>query len=114
MQSVKVSKMKVTIEIPDTMEQTFESLASEWRRGRGFSSKVKDLVMHPAYQRIIGMGQAAVPFLLKEMERTPDHWAWALRAITGEDPVPPSSRGKLLETAKAWIQWGRLHGYRWE
>jgi hypothetical protein len=106
--------MKVTIDIPDTMEQMFQSLATQWKQDRGFSSKIKDLAMHPAYQRIVGMGQTAVPFLLREMERRPDHWAWALRAITGENPVPPSSRGKLDETAAAWIQWGREHGYRWE
>jgi hypothetical protein len=92
--------------------ESFLSLANEWKRERGFSSKIRDLVVHPAYQRIIGMGSAAVPCLLSEMERKPDHWAWALRAITGVDPVPPSSRGKLLETAKAWIEWGRAHGYR--
>jgi len=33
----------------------FGKLVSEWKAGRGHSSKIKDLVMHTAYQQIIGM-----------------------------------------------------------
>ena len=53
--------------------------------------------MSPSYQRIIGLGSAVVPLLLRELERQPDHWFWALKAITGADPVPAASRGKLHE-----------------
>jgi hypothetical protein len=59
--------------------------------------------MHPAYQQIIGLGPAGVPLLLRELEREPDHWFWALRAITGEDPVPEEARGRLREMAAAWL-----------
>ena len=69
--------------------------------------------MHPAYQRIIGMGESAIPLLLEELDARPDHWAWALRAITGVDPVPDASRGKLRPTADAWVKWGRDNGYEW-
>jgi hypothetical protein len=71
------------------------------------------MVLHPAYQRIIGMGTAAVPFLLCELERRPDHWFWALTAITGADPVKPEHRGKLREMANAWLKWGKEQGLRW-
>lgn len=67
--------------------------------------------MHPAYQRIIGMGDAAVPLILQELERSPDHWFWALNAITGADPVPESRRGVMSEMVKAWLEWGVQHGY---
>jgi hypothetical protein len=67
--------------------------------------------MHPAYQQIIGIGPAAVPLLLRELERDVDHWFWALKAITGVDPVPPASRGKVREMAAAWLRWGRDQGY---
>ncbi len=62
--------------------------------------------MHTAYQQIIGMGPIAIPFILIEMQKRSGHWFWALKSITGEDPVPPESRGIINEMAKAWINWG--------
>jgi hypothetical protein len=67
--------------------------------------------MDPAYQQIIGMGPAVLPLLLDELAREPDHWFWALWAITGSDPVPSESRGKVGEMAQAWLKWGQEHGY---
>ena len=36
---------------------------------------------HPAYQQIISMGEAALPLILRELERNKDHWFLALMAI---------------------------------
>ena len=91
-------------------QQCFERLVEEWKCGRGHSSKLKDLAMHPAYQQIIGMGERAVPLLIEEMIERPDQWDWALRAITGTDPVPRESWGKLKDIAAAWVAWGREKG----
>jgi hypothetical protein len=71
------------------------------------------MAMHPAYQQIIGMGREVVPLILRELEREPDHWFWALKAITGEDPVPEQHRGRVRAMADAWIRWGREHGLLW-
>ena len=68
------------------------------------------MVMHPAYQRIIGMGRRAVPLLLGELEKKPGHWFWALNAIAGENPVPAEAEGKLGDMAQAWLGWGRERG----
>ena len=84
------------------LPQRFARLVDEWKRGRGHSSKLTDLVMHPAFQRIIGIGERAVPLLIEEMKERPDHWISALRAITGVDPVPRESWGKLREIAASW------------
>ncbi len=94
-------------------EQRFGRLAAAWKSGRGATSSLTTMAIHPAYQQIIGMGPAAVPLLLRELERAPDHWFWALKAITGTDPVPPEQRGKLSEMASAWLRWGRDQGYSW-
>jgi hypothetical protein len=69
------------------------------------------MASHPAYKEIIGMGQEVVPLLLAELKRKPDFWFAALRAITGEDPVPPESAGRIKEMAQAWVEWGRSKGY---
>lgn len=89
----------------------FERLAAEWGEETGMLSSVREKAMHPAYQRIIGMGWEAVPLMLGELAREPDHWFWALRAITGANPVPPDDRGKVKKMAEAWVAWGRDQGH---
>jgi hypothetical protein len=96
------------------IEVTFLELAEQWRRETGMMSLITKMSMHPAYQRIIGMGQAVVPLILRELEQEPDHWFWALQAITGANPVQSEQRGRLKQMAEAWIQWGRENGYRWQ
>ncbi len=94
-------------------EATYPALVREWKTERGPTSSTTEMSMLPSYQRIIGLGPAVVPLLLRELEREPDHWFWALKAITGADPVPAASRGKLREMAQHWLVWGREQGYRW-
>jgi len=92
-------------------QRTFDELARQWKSGRNATSTVKRMVAHPAYRQIIEMGTAALPGILAELQREPDHWFVALHEITQADPVPESSRGKLAEMAAAWIAWGREHSY---
>ena len=68
----------------------FQALAETWRREVQFMSSVTEMVLHPAYQRIIGMGTAVVPHLLRELECRPDHWFWALPRLQG--PIPSSPK----------------------
>jgi hypothetical protein len=98
---------------PASLEAVFADLVQRWKAERGPSSSTTELAMCPSYQRIIGLGPAAIPYLLRELEREPDHWFWALKAITGADPVPAQSRGKIGEMARHWTLWGRERGYSW-
>lgn len=91
--------------------EELDRLATEWRTHRGASSFSSRAVMHPAYQRIIGKGFSAVPFLLRQLQSAPDHWFWALMKITGEDPVPPEDAGDVAAMAQAWIEWGKRRGF---
>jgi hypothetical protein len=93
------------------LEAFFLDLVRRWKEERGPTSSTTELAMCPSYQRIIGLGPAVVLLLLRELEREPDHWFWALKAITGADPVPPAHRGKLRDMAQDWIAWGREQGY---
>lgn len=93
-----------------SVEERFHALVKIWQAGRPPNLRIADRVAHPAYQAIIGLGPAAIPFILHEVEHNLDHWFWALRAITGADPVPVESRGKLRKMAQAWLVWGRTYG----
>jgi len=94
-----------------SIEQRFRELARQWKDGTRYTSSTTDMVMHPAYQQIIGMGRDALPLLFAALRHKPDHWFWALKAITGEDPVVPADRGKVRRMAQAWLDWAERQGY---
>ena len=52
-----------------------------------------------------------VPLILAELATEPDHWFWALHAITEENPVAPKDSGNVGKMTDAWIKWGRQRGY---
>ena len=106
-QSQPVLPMPV-LPMKDT-EGLFQELADQWRRETAHLSLAIKKVMHPAYQRIIGLGPGAVPLILRELQRRPGHWFWALNAITGEDPARPEDT--ISEAAHAWLRWGKEHQY---
>lgn len=93
-----------------TTEERFRRLKAQWLRGVGPTSSLTAILLHPAYQQIIGMGSPLVPVLLQELEREPNHWFWALMAITGENPASHIESGNVDETVQAWLQWGRDRG----
>lgn len=88
-------------------EAEFNALAEQWYRETLHCSGYLEVVLHPAYQRIIGLGKDAIPFILRELQDEPLEWFWALRALTGEDPTTPEMAGKRDEMAKAWLVWGK-------
>ena len=78
-----------------------------WLRDTMFHSSPIDRYLHPSYARIIGLGWAAVPYVLRSLKRKPNDWFYALRAITGENPVPDSMAGDIVQMAEVWINWGK-------
>ena len=96
-------------ETPD--RETFQRLADEWERDRPRGADIEEMTRHPAHQRIIAMGEPAVPWLLQRLATKPDHWFVALSAVTGAKPVPPESHGRVKEMVQAWLDWGLQQGY---
>ena len=95
------------------LEITFQNLVKQWQTDTRFLSSTHEMVLHPAYQQIIGMGEAVVPLLLRELEKKSGRWFWALKSIAREDPVPPEVRGRTQEMIQIWLDWGRGKGYQW-
>jgi hypothetical protein len=92
------------------LQQRFQELVDQWKEATLLLSSITDMAMHPAYQQIIGMGQAALPLLFAELRREPDHWFWALQAITGVNPVPVQYRGDTTRMTQAWLAWADQQG----
>lgn len=94
-----------------SLTQRFESLASEWRAETSHFSSTTKIVLHPSYQRIIGLGPAAIGLILQDLQQTHDHWFWALDAITGVNPISTEDAGDVDKMAQAWLRWGQREGY---
>ena len=90
------------------LEKTFLELAEQWRKETGLLSSPTKMSKHPAYQKIIRMGGAVVPLILRELEREPEHWFLALIAIAGQNPV--SREDNFEQAVEAWLRWGRGEG----
>ena len=95
----------------DVQVKLFQQLAEDWRRDTLAMSFIQHIAMHPAYQRIIGMGLSAVPLILRELEAHSDPWFWALEAITGLQPALDVQPGNYAMRAEHWVNWGRVQGY---
>lgn len=95
-----------------TVRDKFLLLSGIWRFERpNMSSFRKDRINHPAYQEIVKMGMVVVPFILKDLDDRLDDWFDALERITGENPVPKESYGKLSEMRTIWQLWGEERGF---
>jgi len=102
-----VSKSVRLTSPPAAIREQFARLAAEWRTESGTSSNMVKIHLHPSYQRIIGMGPVVLPLIFDDLNRSPDFWFWALRAITGDDPVPAEHAGDLNAMTRDWLSWAR-------
>lgn len=91
----------------ENTEAHFLELVASWRKNRpSYSSTVvRDYVTHPDYLRIIGMGRPAIPWILREAKRRPDHWFVALSSIVRENPVEAKHAGNLQLMTEDWLKW---------
>src|SRR3990172_11904819 len=60
--------------LEESLERKFQRLADEWHRETRYLSSDDDIAMHPAYQQIIGLGDRALPLILRALQRRLDHW----------------------------------------
>jgi len=95
--------------VESSNELKFHRLSEQWYNETGMLSMIHKKSMHPAYQKIIGMGKDALPFIFQEMKKGQIHWLWALGAIHGEDIAEPGC--SLKEAVDAWMKWGTENGY---
>lgn len=94
----------------------FKLLIESWHDERGATSSITDMILCPSYSKIIGMGPRAINLILGQLVSEgddPDHWFFALQALTGANPVPQNIEGNLLEMSRAWLLWARVQGYVW-
>jgi hypothetical protein len=97
----------------ESIEQRFRRLESQWNAETAHLSSTSKIVGNAAFQEIIGMGPAVIPYMLRDLKERPRLWVWALQKITGVDLVPDGERGGIAELSQAWLHWGKENGYEW-
>ena len=67
------AKQTPTTEPVETVEEKFRRLACAWRVETAYISSSSELVAHPAFREIVGMGPPVIPLLLRELENRTGH-----------------------------------------
>ena len=99
--------------ILETLEDRFRRLDATWRKETAYQSSSTKIRSHPAFREVVGLGDAVVPLLLRDLEAKPSLWVWALHEIFADDPVPLEDRGNLSQMTEAWLRWGKAKGLTW-
>jgi hypothetical protein len=97
-------------EKPGDVEARFQEHANRWHKETGSLSSVSKKLNHPAYLAVIAMGEPVLPFLLRELRDRPALWFEALKAITGQTPVPVGDQSNPRRAREAWLKWGQEKG----
>lgn len=91
------------------LRSLFNGLVEVWNKDTMMSSSMREICTHGAYQRVIGLGIAAVPLIMERIKEGDRHWGWALTSITGENPAEHCD--SLQEASEAWLEWGAQKGF---
>lgn len=100
------------VEFPiDPMEKEFSALSLKWQSETGgYSTSLQKV--NDTYLEIISKGEKILPYILRDIQLGGSvHWHIALKAITGENPVPFEKMNKSKEVKESWILWGKNHNY---
>ena len=99
------------VDIEPVDRERFIELADQWEIETVLLSRTDLMIKHPAHQKIISMGEPAVPLILQRMRSQGGHWFTALRDITNANPVQSADRGNVSAMQEAWLKWGEANGY---
>lgn len=101
----KWSFVSVTIHLLDSTQHKFNSLCKRWRDETLYYSSLEQICFHPAYQTIMAMGEKALPFIMKDLDKQFGHWFYALNQIVQKNVA--EGAGNLEEARQRWLNWGR-------
>ena len=98
-----------TADNADILAKEFYKLVEQWKKETFAFSSLGDIFTNDAYQRIMAMGDKALPLILSELEKKPEHWFYALDKIVGYDVAADAKN--FAEARAIWLEWGRNNKY---
>jgi hypothetical protein len=96
----------------EEIEESFHRLAEEWKSETAPLSSIRRKKQHPAYGKLVAMGEPVMPLILADLARKPSHLFLVLRDITNRNPANPAVAENVLDVIDCWIEWGRAPGVR--
>lgn len=89
------------------IETEFNRLAERWKKNKEIYSLAALVWNDKNYLKILGMGETALPFILKDLEKTRSNWFHALPLITKENPVKKEDEGNWDKMVTSWLDWAK-------
>lgn len=89
----------------------FLHLKDKWKSETLYFSSSSHIFNNSAYLEIIGLGKKSIPWIIRELKKTNDHWFYALKKITGKNPVNPEHYGIINKMKEDWIEWAKNNNY---
>ena len=87
------------------VEQSFSKQKEIWLSETKYLSSISEIVNNKAHQEIISMGNIAIPLIFKDLRESNNFWFYALKELTGENPVRPEHRGIIPAMKEDWLKW---------
>lgn len=92
-------------------EDEYIAAADEWEEHQQFLSWHD--TKHPAFLRIVALGDVAIPFILRDIEHEPGWIVIALRKIVPDGPDLSDVAGQIEPICERWLNWARAKGIKW-
>ncbi len=108
--SVAFSSSNTKMLSSDSIESVFESLKNSWVRSTRFKNSLSEINDDKSLLSIIDLGPIVVPMILKDLRDSPKHWFYALRVLTGSNPIKKNEAGNLVKMQTAWLSWAAKKG----
>ena len=84
---------------------------NKWKEMKTFISDTNKIISLQPYREIVLLGKIAIPWIIRDLRKAPDHWFHALKEITGENPISEKNLGNIIEMSNDWIKWAQENGY---
>lgn len=103
----------LALTIEESNRAVFEYMSSDWLSDTQWVSSISTITRHPRFAAIKQIGPSVIKFVLEHLAKgdLQPHWFPLLKDISGQDPVPPQSRGRISEMAREWMAWGKANRY---
>ena len=94
----------------DEIRTRFRHLFDVWDKDTFLYSFPHQIYNHWAYEELVSLGEAAIPYMLGELQRGNPDIVRALRSISGESLV--QGMGLITEDImETWLAWGKAKAY---
>lgn len=85
----------------------FIRLRDKWKDETLFVSSGMEIITNSAYREIISKGKIVLPWIIRELQQSNDHWFVALESLTGANPISEEHIGNIVEMKKDWLNWAK-------